>query len=91
MAVSLSKGGNVSLSKNVPNLRRILVGLGWKARSTDGADFDLDASAFLLGQRTARSEATTISFSTTNWSRPAVRWSTPGITGPERGMATMKR
>lgn len=50
MAVSLSKGGNVSLSKNAPNLRRILVGLGWKARSTDGADFDLDASAFLLGQ-----------------------------------------
>ena len=43
------KGGNVSLSKNEPGLRRKLFGLGWGARSTDGADFDLDASAFMLG------------------------------------------
>lgn len=48
MAVSLSKGGNVSLSKEAPGLKSVLVGLGWDARSTDGADFDLDASAFLL-------------------------------------------
>lgn len=48
MAVSLSKGGNVSLSKTDPNLKKVLVGLGWDARSTDGQDFDLDASAFLL-------------------------------------------
>jgi tellurium resistance protein TerD len=49
MAISLNKGGNVSLSKTDPGLRKILIGLGWDARSTDGADFDLDASAFLLG------------------------------------------
>lgn len=49
MAISLSKGGNVSLSKSEPGLKKILVGLGWDARSTDGADFDLDASAFMLG------------------------------------------
>ncbi|MDR1349388.1 MAG: TerD family protein [Zoogloeaceae bacterium] len=48
MAVSLSKGSNVSLTKTVPSLKRILIGLGWDARSTDGGDFDLDASAFLL-------------------------------------------
>lgn len=48
MAVSLSKGGNVSLSKEVPGLKAILVGLGWDARSTDGQPFDLDASAFIL-------------------------------------------
>lgn len=48
MSVSLRKGGNVSLSKEEPGLKKIIVGLGWKARSTDGADFDLDASAFLL-------------------------------------------
>jgi len=48
MAVSLSKGGNVSLSKAVPGLTAVDVGLGWDARATDGADFDLDASAFLL-------------------------------------------
>ncbi|WP_009963960.1 TerD family protein [Verrucomicrobium spinosum] len=48
MAISLSKGGNVSLSKTAPGLTNILIGLGWDARSTDGAGFDLDASAFLL-------------------------------------------
>ena len=48
MSVSLSKGGNVSLSKEEPNLSKILIGLGWDTRATDGADFDLDASAFLL-------------------------------------------
>jgi tellurium resistance protein TerD len=48
VAVSLSKGGNVNLSKEAPGLSKILVGLGWDARSTDGADFDLDGSAFLL-------------------------------------------
>lgn len=48
MSISLSKGGNVSLSKEEPGLSEILIGLGWDTRSTDGADFDLDASAFLL-------------------------------------------
>lgn len=50
MAVSLSKGGNVSLSKTTPDLKRILVGLGWEARASDGDEFDLDASAFLLAE-----------------------------------------
>ncbi|CRY84036.1 MULTISPECIES: TerD family protein [Yersiniaceae] len=48
MGVSLSKGGNVSLSKEAPTMKNMLVGLGWDTRSTDGQDFDLDASAFLL-------------------------------------------
>jgi len=48
MALSLSKGGNLSLTKADPGLTKILVGLGWDARSTSGGDFDLDASAFLL-------------------------------------------
>ncbi len=48
MAISLNKGGNLSLSKTDPSLTHVLVGLGWDARSTDGVDFDLDASAFLL-------------------------------------------
>lgn len=50
MAVSLSKGGNVSLSKEVPGLTAIIVGLGWDARVTDGSGFDLDASAFLCNE-----------------------------------------
>ena len=48
MAISLNKGGNLSLSKTDPSLNQVLIGLGWDARATDGADFDLDASAFLL-------------------------------------------
>ena len=49
MGVSLSKGGNVSLSKEAPGLTKILIGLGWDTRTTDGVDFDLDASVFLVG------------------------------------------
>jgi tellurium resistance protein TerD len=49
MGVSLQKGGNVSLSKEAPGLTAIAVALGWDARSTDGQDFDLDASAIMLG------------------------------------------
>jgi len=48
MSISLNKGGNLSLSKEAPGLTRILVGLGWDTRSSDGSAFDLDASAFLL-------------------------------------------
>jgi tellurium resistance protein TerD len=47
VGVSLSKGGNVSLTKEAPNLTAVHVGLGWDARTTTGADFDLDASALL--------------------------------------------
>ena len=48
MGVSLTKGGNVSLTKEAPGLAAIIVGLGWDTRTTDGTDFDLDASAILL-------------------------------------------
>jgi len=47
VGVSLSKGGNVSLTKEAPNLTAVRVGLGWDARTTTGSDFDLDASALL--------------------------------------------
>lgn len=48
MAVSLSKGGNVNLSKEAPGLAKVALGLGWDNRATDGAEFDLDAVAFLV-------------------------------------------
>lgn len=48
MPVSLTKGGNVNLSKTTPGLQNVFVGLGWDVRSTDGAAFDLDSSAFLV-------------------------------------------
>ena len=50
MAVSLSKGGNVSLTKEAPGLSEVLGGLGWDPRVTDGAEFDLDASIFVCGE-----------------------------------------
>ncbi len=49
MGVSLSKGGNVSLTKEAPGLTAVVVGLGWDVRTTTGADFDLDASALMVG------------------------------------------
>jgi tellurium resistance protein TerD len=48
MAISLTKGGNVNLSKEAPSMQQLTVGLGWNPRATDGQDFDLDATAFLL-------------------------------------------
>ena len=50
MAISLTKGGNVNLSKEAPNLTNIAVGLGWNPRATDGQAFDLDAIAFLVNE-----------------------------------------
>ncbi len=48
MAISLQKGGNVNLSKEAPGLKKLVVGLGWDTRATDGAAFDLDGAVFLL-------------------------------------------
>ena len=47
MAISLQKGGNVNLSKESPGLTKVVIGLGWDPRATDGAAFDLDGSAFM--------------------------------------------
>ncbi|PJF04870.1 TerD family protein [Acinetobacter seifertii] len=50
MAISLTKGGNVSLTKEAPGITKTTVGLGWNPRVTDGAAFDLDAIAFLVNE-----------------------------------------
>lgn len=50
MAINLTKGQKVDLTKGNPGLKSIMVGLGWDVNAFDsGADFDLDASAFLCG------------------------------------------
>jgi tellurium resistance protein TerD len=49
MGVSLTKGGNVSLTKEAPGLSNVVVGLGWDVRTTTGTEFDLDASAIAVG------------------------------------------
>lgn len=49
MAISLKKGQKIDLTKTNPGLSKILVGLGWDTNKYDGsADFDLDASIFLV-------------------------------------------
>ena len=58
MAISLQKGGNVNLNKEAPGLKKLVVGLGWDPRATDGKEFDLDGSVFLLNTTgKARSDA----------------------------------
>lgn len=49
MGISLTKGGNISLTKEAPGLTNIVVGLGWDPRTTEGEKFDLDSSAILVG------------------------------------------
>ena len=47
MGINLTKGQRISLDKSMTHA---LVGLGWDTNHYDGGyDFDLDASAFLLG------------------------------------------
>lgn len=63
MAISLTKGGNVSLSKEAPGIAKTTVGLGWNPRVTDGVGFDLDSVAFLVNENgKVRSDADFIFF-----------------------------
>ena len=49
--MKLTKRQKVDLTKGNPGLKKIMVGLGWDVNAFDsGADFDLDAAAFMLGE-----------------------------------------
>lgn len=86
MAISLSKGGNVSLTKSAPGLTNILIGLGWDARATDGAAFDLDASAFLVkADGKVRSDADFIFFNQPESAEGAVKHLGDNTTGAGDG------
>lgn len=51
MPINLTKGQKVDLTKGNPSLKKVMVGLGWDVNVFDsGADFDLDAAAFMLGE-----------------------------------------
>lgn len=51
MTINLSKGQKINLTKDNPGLKKVIVGLGWDTNRYDGGvDFDLDASAFLVGE-----------------------------------------
>lgn len=50
MAINLSKGQKIDLTKTNPGLKNILAGLGWDTNKYDGGkDFDLDTSVFMTG------------------------------------------
>jgi tellurium resistance protein TerD len=86
MSISIAKGGNVSLSKEAPGLTKILIGLGWDARATDGADFDLDASAFLLAESgKVRSDADFIFYNQLKSSDGSVEHTGDNLTGEGEG------
>lgn len=74
MAISLSKGGNISLSKEAPSMKNLLIGLGWDLRATDGAAFDLDASLFMIKEDgKVRSESDFIFYNQKNSSCGSVK------------------
>ncbi|WP_413414510.1 TerD family protein [Sphingomonas sp. Sphisp140] len=86
MAVSLSKGGNVSLSKEAPGLKAVRVGLGWDTRVTDGSAFDLDASVFLLNEGgKVRSDADFVFYNNRNGGNGSVVHQGDNTTGEGSG------
>ena len=74
MAISLAKGQKIDLTKTNPGLKKVLIGLGWDVNKYDGGhDFDLDASAFLLGDNgKASSEGDFIFYNNTKHSSGSV-------------------
>lgn len=86
MALTLQKGGNLSLSKTDPSLTKIVVGLGWDPRATDGTEFDLDASAMLVGASgKVRSEADFIFYNQTTSTDGSVEHTGDNRTGAGDG------
>ena len=86
MTVSLSKGGNVSLTKEAPGMTAVLVGLGWDARTTTGADFDLDASAIMVNaQGKVVSDSHFVFFNNTRSPDGSVEHTGDNLTGEGEG------
>jgi len=88
VGVSLTKGGNVSLTKQAGSagLIAVTVGLGWDVRSTTGTDFDLDASAILCGSDgKVRSDADFIFFNNKVSADGSVEHTGDNLTGEGEG------
>ena len=82
--LSLSKGANISLTKEAGSagLAKLTAGLGWDHRVTDGIEFDLDASSFLLsGAGKVRSDADFIFYNQAQSSCGSVRYMGDNRTG----------
>lgn len=87
MAVNLSKGQKVDLTKTNPGLSKIIVGLGWDTNKYDGGfDFDLDASAFLCDMNgKVQSDADFIFYSNTKHASGSVEHTGDNKTGSGEG------
>lgn len=86
MPISLTKGGNINLSKEAPGLSKITLGLGWEKRVTAGTEFDLDASAFLITEAgKVRSDADFIFYKQTTSTCGSVQHSGDNRTGEGSG------
>lgn len=88
MALSLSKGQNLSLTKAAgpAGLTRVVIGLGWDARTTDGSDFDLDSSAIVVNaEGRVLSDKHFVYFNQLESSEGAVRHSGDNLTGQGEG------
>ncbi len=87
MAVNLSKGQKVDLTKGKPGLSRILVGLGWDINRYDGgAPFDLDAAAFLLnGSGRVSSDADFVFYKNLKHASESVEHMGDNLTGEGEG------
>lgn len=52
MSVKLTKGQGVNLKKEAPNLKRVLIGLGWASTNTlFGPEMDIDASVICIDDK----------------------------------------
>ena len=86
MAISLSKGGNVSLSKTAPTMTKLQVGLGWDTRATDGAAFDLDAALFAVKtDGKVRSDADFVFYNQKSWEGGVIEHLGDNLTGAGDG------
>jgi tellurium resistance protein TerD len=86
MTISLTKGGNVSLTKEAPGLSAVVVGLGWDARTTDGQAFDLDSSAIACNAGgTVYSPGHFIFFNNLNSPEGAIQHTGDNLTGEGAG------
>ena len=87
MAISLKKGQKVDLTKGNPGLSKLLIGLGWDTNKYDGgSDFDLDASAFLLGpNEKVTSDADFVFYGNLKHASGAVEHTGDNLTGEGEG------
>jgi tellurium resistance protein TerD len=87
MAISLQKGQKVDLTKGNAGLSKILIGLGWDTNKYDGgADFDLDAAAFLLGENgKVKTDADFVFYSNLKHASGAVEHTGDNLTGEGEG------